>query len=40
MVWQTHEAGYISIVKNKPNESHLYLSRALQGEGYRGGRQE
>jgi hypothetical protein len=33
MVWQTHEARHISIVKNKPNESHLYSSRALQGRG-------
>jgi len=36
MMWQTHEARHISIVKNKPNELHLYSNRALQGRGYGG----
>jgi hypothetical protein len=31
MLWQTHQARHISIVKNKPNESHLYFEQGIAG---------
>lgn len=32
-MWQTHQTRHISIVKNKPNESPIYLEQGNTGVG-------